>query len=316
MSKIALIVGIDDYPRSLNGCVADATEITALLAVNQSGSPNFECRTMFAPSQHVTRKALRYELRRLFEKRDVETAVFYFAGHGEYKEGLGGHLVTQDAAIADEGVAMEHVIGLANRSPARERIVILDCCHAGAIKSLLATQSIAPIQEGVSILAACRDTESALESNGRGLFTSRICDALSGGAADVTGKVTVASIYSYVDEVSTGWDQRPLFQSNVARITVVREAEAAVTIETLRKIDQYFSGIDDTFSLDSSFEPSLEPRNEANEKIFSHLQAMRAARLVEPNGAAHMYYAALEKKSCRLTPLGRYYWQRVRNKQL
>jgi hypothetical protein len=30
--------------------------------------------------------------------------------------------------------------------------------------------------------------------------------------------------------------------------------------------------------------------------------------LVEPVGAEHMYFAAIESKACRLTLLGRHYW--------
>ena len=69
-----------------------------------------------------------------------------------------------------------------------------------------------------------------MELNGRGLFSTRVCDALDGGAADVSGKVTVAGVYAYVDEVSTGWEQRPLLKSNVSQITVIRQAASAVAL--------------------------------------------------------------------------------------
>ena len=126
----------------------------------------------------------------------------------------------------------------------------------------------------------------------------------------------MAGVYAYVDEVSSGWEQRPLFKSNVSQITEIRRVEAAVPLVTLRRIVNYFPTIDDELNLDPSYEPTLEPRIEANEAIFSDLQSFRAARLVNPKGTPHMYYAAMESKSCSLTPLGRFYWHRVKNRQV
>jgi len=35
--------------------------------------------------------------------------------------------------------------------------------------------------------------------------------------------------------------------------------------------------------------------------------------LVEPVGAEHMYFAAIESKSCALTAVGRHYWNLIKN---
>jgi Caspase domain len=35
----------------------------------------------------------------------------------------------------------------------------------------------------------------------------------------------------------------------------------------------------------------------------------RAARVIEPVGTDHLYYAAIESKPCKLTPLGMHYWR-------
>ncbi|MFX0136579.1 MAG: caspase family protein, partial [Candidatus Hodarchaeota archaeon] len=58
-----------------------------------------------------------------------------------------------------------------------------------------------------------------------------------------------------------------------------------------------------------SYEPDAEPKNPKHEKIFSHMQMYRAAHLVEPVGAEHMYFAAIHSKSCKLTPIGQFYWR-------
>lgn len=311
MSKLGLIVGIDNYPSApLNGCVNDATKMVNVLARNHDDSPNVNCKVMAAGATSVTRSTLKQAVSELFEKQ-TEVSVFFFAGHGTANN-LGGYLVTQDAAAYDEGVAMADVLALANDSPARERIIILDCCHSGALGvAPNSDNKSALLAEGVSVLAACRDVESAIETGGGGLFTRLVVDAIAGGAADVCGKVTVASIYAYVDEVLSGWQQRPLFKSHVAQLVSVRQCTPSVPLDILRLLPKYFAAPDDEFSLDPSYEPDAEPEHEENEKIFGHLQKFRAARLVIPVGEEHMYYAAMNSRSCCLTALGQFYWQRV-----
>lgn len=315
VARIALAVGIDDYPaRPLSGCVADAVALADVLATNDDGSPNIDCRTLLSRDHKITRGSLRQAISELFAKADAELAVFYFAGHGLHRPEYGGYLVTPDLESGDEGVPMNDLIKAASASPARERVIILDCCHAGAAGDLLGSASL--LSEGVAILAGCRSEQVTVELNGRGLLTTHLCDALAGGAADVTGMVTLGGLYAYVDEVLTTWEQRPLLKANIARLTRLRRAEPAVALSTLRKLPEYFKGPDAEFPLDPSYEPDAEPHHEEHERIFAHLQRFRAARLVIPDGTEHMYYAAMQSRSCRLTPLGKYYWHRAKRKQL
>jgi len=250
----------------------------------------------------------------LFSKR-ADIALFYFAGHGTANN-LGGYLVTTDAQRYDEGVPMGDVLKLANESTARERIVVLDCCHAGAFGEVPAINNSAILAEGVTILAACRDTEVAVESGRGGVFTILVCQALEGGAADVCGKVTVASVYAFVDEVFEDWEQRPLFKSHVSRLAPIRKCEPSVEPHVLRKITEYFPSPTHSHSLDRSYEPTAKPSDQAKEEIFRHLQMMNRARLVVSVGAQHMYDAAMSCKACKLTPLGRFYWHRVRGRKV
>ena len=45
-----------------------------------------------------------------------------------------------------------------------------------------------------------------------------------------------------------------------------------------------------------------------NTEIFKKIQKLESVGVVVPNGTPHMYYAAMESKSCRLTATGKYYW--------
>lgn len=305
----ALIVGIDAYPSApLAGCVNDAAAIEALLARNDDNSPNFDTRLVAAPDEQITRATLKRDIQELF-KDEADIALFYFSGHGT-ENNLGGYLVTPDAKQYDEGVAMSDVLTAANQSPAKEAVIFVDCCHSGALGQLPAIDNQnANIREGVSILTASRASQSAIEADGAGLFTTLVCAALEGGAADILGKVTSASVYTYIDESLGAWDQRPLYKAHVATLTPLRQAAPALDVTILRRPPEWFDGADAVFALDPSFEPDAEPEHPENEAVFACLQRCRAAKLVEPVDEEHMYYAAMNSTGCRLTSLGQHYWR-------
>lgn len=306
----ALVVGIDNYPDApLTGCVNDAEHVFELLRLNSDNSPNFDCLKMVSSEGVVDRRSLRTAVERLFAS-ESEIAVLFFAGHGT-SNNLGGFLVAEDSAQYNEGLSMTDVLTLANNSPAHEIVIILDCCHSGQFGQLPAlANDQAQLREGITILTACRAAEMAAEGAAGGLFTGLVCDALAGGAADVCGKVTVAGVYAHADEGLAPWDdQRPLFKSHVSTLKALRMTAPRVPIDILRLVPKFFPAPDDEFKLDPSYEPDAEPHHPENEEVFGKLQKLRAASLVVPVGEDHMYYAAIHSKSCRLTALGRHYWQ-------
>jgi hypothetical protein len=305
----ALVVGIDDNPVApLAGCVNDAVAIAERLSVHEDGSPNFDCRLLTTPTSAGTRGELREAMSELF-RTEADIALFYFSGHGTEND-LGGYLVTPDASTYDEGVSMGALLTLANKSPAREVVIVLDCCSSGAFGQLPAISNDGVyLREGIAVLTATRSNQDAIESGGAGLFTALLRGALDGGAADVIGNITVAGMYAYVDQALGAWDQRPLFMSHLTHLAPVRRCAPAVSLDVLRQLPAWFPTADAEMALDPSFEPDAEPQHEENQRLFGMLQQCRAAKLVEPVGELHMYYAAMNNKSCRLTPLGRYYWQ-------
>ena len=133
-----------------------------------------------------------------------------------------------------------------------------------------------------------------------------ILDSCMSGAL---GQVTVASIYAYVAEALGPWDQRPLFKAHVSKLVPLRTVQAVVPLATLRLLPHWFANPTALFPLDPSFEDTEEPRNTKNEETFKNLQTCRAAKLVDPVGEDHMYYAAMNSTGCQLTALGRRYWR-------
>lgn len=311
--RMGLAIGLDRYPHlgDLSGCIADALEMHRLLLNNSNGDPNYSCAILTSNTRPaLDLRTLKAKLRDHLEREKVTSAVVYFAGHGSH-DGTAAALMTGECQPGDPGLPMADLVGMANRSPAREVIIILDCCYSGAILNELTREGAVAVREGVSILAACRPRQAAKESGGRGVFTTRVCEALEGGAADVRGFVTVPSIYAYVCEVLSNWSSRPLLLASLGEISPLRRAGWAISDEKLRRMIDFFPTPYSELRLGPEYEPTAEPHDLVKEEIFSVLQLYRAARLLVPIDTDHMYYAAMQKKSCKLTPLGRFYWSAI-----
>lgn len=309
----ALCVGIDEYAfGGLHGCANDAMRVEAVLSKHHDGSPNFDCKTLVAPSGAgsgvVTRAVLRDQLDKLF-KDPAEVALFHFSGHGTVNN-LDGYLVTQDAKKYDEGVAMSDVLKFANDSRASEVVILLDCCFSGNLGNPPALDnSKALLREGISILTAGRSDQPSVETGGGGIFTSLVIDALEGGAADLLGAVSAAAIYAYVEAALGAWDQRPLFKSHVSQVVMLRCCTPPVERAILRRLPELFPLPAEDLPLDPSFEPTSPKAIMRNVSDFGQLQTLYRIHLVTPVGATHMYDAAMQSKACRLTSTGRYYWR-------
>lgn len=313
--KRALIVGIDHYQTSpLSGCVNDANNITDLLHRNEDGTPNFDCKKLVSSEETINRSNLKENIEKLF-KDEADMALLYFSGHGT-SNNLGGYLVTQDAKRYDEGVSMSDILHYANGSKAKECVIMLDCCFSGHFGNLQSGDNKVQIKEGVSILTASRPDQVSVESGGSGLFTSLVGDALSGGAADLLGAVTTASVYAHVEPIFGAWEQRPLFKTHIAKATVLRRCKPPIDPAILREIPVLFSSPEYKISLDKTFEPTESPKGHPNEVVFAKLQAFRTQGLVKPDGEDHLYYAAMNRKTCSLTAMGRFYWHLAKAKKI
>lgn len=305
--KKALVIGLNDYPNApLYGCVNDAHSVASVLRSNSDGSPNFDVKLI---TDKCTKNELKRNIRSLFEG-DNDIALLYFSGHGTITS-TGGYLVTTDYSDDDEGVSMDEVLVYANNSNAKNKVIILDCCNSGIFGSpaLQKDSQTTTICDGLTVLTASKKDESAMEFNGSGIFTSLLVEALHGGAADLRGDITPGSIYSYIDRALGAWDQRPIFKTNVSTFTSLRKVNPPISLEILRKIKDYFTSPEEQFQLEPSYEPESENPDPEKVKVFGDLQKMVRVGLVIPVDAEHMYHAAMESKSCRLTATGYHYWR-------
>jgi len=319
-TKKALVVGIDYYKKCppLRGCVNDAVSVNKILARNEDNSLNFTIQALCARDacSAITKKNLKDAVTELF-KGDTDIALFYFSGHG-YVENDIGYLITSEVETGDDGFSMDELLKIVNESKVKNKVIVLDCCHAGMAGTLAAVSNKSILSEGSTFLAASTKDESAKEKGGHGIFTALFVDALGGAAANLVGDITPGSIYAHIDQALGPWDQSPVFKTNVKSFISLRKVNPPIELANLQKITALFPAPDYQFALDPSFEPEQTgrpegaiPPNPDNTKKFAVLQKYNRINLLVPVDAPHMWHAAIQSKSCKLTALGQYYWSLV-----
>ena len=321
----ALVVGINYYEHGspLFGCVDDAHAVKAILGRNDGGTVNFDCLlcTGTGPSDRVDRGDLKDSIETLF-RDDVEIALFYFAGHGHI-EATGGYLLATDSRRGDEGVSLSEILTFANESPAKNKVIVLDSCHSGIAGSPPTAGGLTALSEGMTVLTASTQDQYATEENGRGVFTFLFVDALNGSAANLTGDITPGSVYAHIDQSLGAWEQRPVFKTNVKQFVSLRKGAPPIPTSDLRRLTEFFPSPGFEFPLDPTYEPELKGRDSGmpdpdpeNTRTFAILQKYNRLNLLVPVNAPHMWNAAMESKSCKLTALGEHYRRLVEKSRI
>lgn len=334
----ALLVGIAAYDHfsHLTGPIEDAFQIRDLLQYHANREPNFDCRLLLGSASEttsdtdadrqdihlsygVTHSRLRGALEELFAFEGM--VLLYFSGRGYLSE-QGSYLVTQDGTDALPGMLMHDVLELANRSPAREIVLLIDSPFANHLgepdsKLLASAEWDEPnvyLREGITILAATKPNDDAIEIDGRSVFSRLLLGALKGGAADVRGSVTAASTYAYIEQALGPWQQRPVYKSHATQLSPLRLCVPDISDEDLRQLPQLFSTPSAQLALDPSYEVTSPEAQPDHVQIFRLLKRYQVARLVRPvfSFDVDLYFAAIQSHSVELTPLGQFYWQLVK----
>ena len=153
--KLALLVGINDYPREsrfapLNGCVNDV-ELQYYLLVHRFG---FNPRDIVKlTDEQATRESIltAYEEHLIKQAQPGDVVVFHFSGHGsrvldpdqDFADGLNSTLVPVDSPLPEDfprgGGPVNDITGhtmflLGSAMPTENYTVVLDSCHSGGAK--------------------------------------------------------------------------------------------------------------------------------------------------------------------------------------
>jgi len=312
MSRRALVVGIDGYPRRpLTTCGNDALAIAALLSEHDDGSPNWSTRELVArhaESLVVTREDLLRELGALLSAPS-DDVLFYFSGHA-IRTPWGPELATQDGLGPGDGVSFSNLMTLINTSPATSITVILDSCNSGDLGTenpgdgfALGHQDRAILRENVVILASTRPDAESLATGELSDFTGLLVDGLRGGATNRRGLVTALSLYSHAWTAMVNGHARPQFKANCAVLPVLRECRPWASPEAFRALPALFPKSETEIVL----EPCWLDEADAHHDDYLLLTELFAARLIETDGRLWLETAIEHGRPVRLSLVGRYY---------
>jgi len=189
MARRAFVLGANgpDGPDRLKYASADAERIAKVLAL-----PEY-LFTVEPPSRPNDPYEIKRELDALATSCTEDDAfIFFFSGHGELIHG--GLMLVLDGTEPDKittYLPISWVTEARDRCPARNRLIILDCCHAGAAVGAKSKGSIDIINLGIEsktevMMLASRKLEIAREfEHLRGSFlTSEICGFLNDQRSD------------------------------------------------------------------------------------------------------------------------------------
>src|ERR1700730_4355825 len=133
-----------------------------------------------------------------------DTLLFYYSGHGKLS---GNELClvskeTRSARLRPTSIKASEVLGYLQESSARRRILVLDCCHSGAIANIYkggdaesALNGLA-YSYGTCILTASTAIQWAeeREKDGHGVFTKALIDCL---CEPLKERITVDDWYNF-----------------------------------------------------------------------------------------------------------------------
>ena len=316
----ALLVGIDNYPHGneLDCCVNDVDCLKKAIEFNYDGNRNFSVKTLI--NEEASRSGIRNGLNELFSGEGT-IALFYFSGHG-IDDKNDGFIVAQNFEKDDYGISMAEILRISSQSQFTYKIIILDCCHSGFVGNYGMIGDTSVLGDGTVIMTASRKNEYSVEVDGHGVFSNLLIEALNGGATDILGNVTPGSIYAFIDQALGLWAQRPLFKANISSFISLKKNQPKIEINDLKEAIELFDSEDSIFELNPSFEKTNikggEHKNcepyaiEENVQKFTKLQLCNRNGLVVPYESSDMYFAAMNSKGCVLTPLGKHYWNMIK----
>lgn len=235
----AIIVGINEYLNqsipTLQYCDADARLVARCLQERCGYSAD---RIVLVTDDqadarlHPLRRNVLAQLEASLNKAGADgTVLVYFSGHGLFLDGK-GYLLPQDCEknrLAETALPIKTVADMLQQCPARQKLLILDCCHAGTTRGLEgpgpSSQELGEAfrqARGLVTLASCRKTERSHEWHARkqGVFTYFLAEGLAGAADyDRNGVVDSDELYRYtMDKVPTTAQQELNAEQTPVRI--------------------------------------------------------------------------------------------------
>jgi caspase domain-containing protein len=204
----ALLIGNSTYPadehnlQTLKGPVKDIAVLNRALSDRDTGL--FADVDVTLLPEATSTRAVR-ALGTFFTTADRDDVLLvYFSGHGKLDQMGRLHLCMNDTQTTDllsTAVSSVRINEFAEASRARNVVIILDCCYAGAFRGGEFGEAVAG--PGRYVMTSCRGTQLANDAtvdNGTSFFTQHLVEGLLDAAdQDSDGYVSFSDVYAYVD---------------------------------------------------------------------------------------------------------------------
>jgi DNA-binding beta-propeller fold protein YncE len=230
--SVALLVATDRYQDTgLSRLAAPASDAEQLAAVLRDiRIAGFDVTTLYNEPHYVVGRAIGDFYR---ERRGNDLTLLYFTGHGVKDEDGRLYLAMTDTDrenLAFTGVSSEQIRAAMEGSRSRQKVLVLDCCYAGAFPAGLGIKgdpSVHALEQlggrGCVVLTSSDAMQLSFEGNQvtetgpvslrsgpSSLFTRFLIKGLRTGKADLDGDgdITLDELYSYVHDRVI--DEQPL----------------------------------------------------------------------------------------------------------
>lgn len=226
----ALIIGVGfDLPKTIN----DAKNIASFFRdSSRCAYPHDQIRLLV--SEDANRDNILSSLANLASqtKNNLEsTVVIYFSGHGIYYPGF--HILPFGYnlnAISNTAISGDEILEAIKNIQCKKMILVLDCCHAGAIGNLHQSTdiekgppppsffSILSEGRGRIVISSSRKDEKSLifHNEENSVFTLALLESLAGlGTAEKDGFVRISDLITYISRNvpnRTQGRQNPVFK--------------------------------------------------------------------------------------------------------
>jgi hypothetical protein len=204
----ALLIGNSTYTadehnlQTLKGPVKDIAVLNRALADRDAGM--FADVDVTLVPEATSTRALRALGTFFATAHRDDVLLFYFSGHGKLDQMGRLHLCMHDTETTDllsTAVSSMRINEFAEASRARNVVIILDCCYAGAFRGGDLGDPVAG--PGRYVMTSCRGTQLANDAtveNGTSFFTQHLVEGLLCAAdQDGDGYVSFSDLYAYVD---------------------------------------------------------------------------------------------------------------------
>jgi formylglycine-generating enzyme required for sulfatase activity len=214
--KYALLIGASTFgeggPAALAAPEADVAALRDVLADDRiAGFAPGDIRFALNEGLEETRRKINW----LFNGRNRDDfLVLYYTGHG-FKDPHDSRLYlalkgTETNAPWIASLEANYVKDLIQRSRSDRKLVILDCCHSGAVgagdvavkrgaETAVETETFSPKGYGTVTLASSTATQASFEVDGASAYTRRLAEALRTGAADPgASEITAHALHDYL----------------------------------------------------------------------------------------------------------------------